>query len=108
MPNPKHRFFKKKTVAGRPRSHVPKPGHSSSPPAPSRSNTPSSATFVDGVLQLKGKFGFVLSEQPNVGDVMVQGPSMRLAMNGDRVRARVTSPADAPRRSGEITEVLIH
>ncbi len=63
---------------------------------------------VEGALQLKGKFGFVLSEDPKAGDVMVQGPSLRLAMNGDRVRAKVTSGPEALRRSGEIIEVLSH
>jgi ribonuclease R len=64
--------------------------------------------LVEGVLQHKGKIGFVLSEDPKVGDVLIQGPSLRLAMNGDRVRARVTSAAGELRRSGEIAEVLIH
>src|ERR1039458_2963805 len=63
---------------------------------------------VEGALQLKGKFGFVLSEDPKVGDVMIQGPSLSLAMNGDRVRAKVTSKPGEARRSGEITDVLIH
>jgi len=49
-----------------------------------------------------------LSEDPRLGDVLVQGPSLRRAMGGDRVRARVTSMPEAPRRSGEITEVLVH
>ena len=65
--------------------------------------------YAEGLLQLKGKFGFVLSEDPKLGDVMVQGPSLRLAMGGDRVRAacHVASLCEL-RRSGEITEVLVH
>jgi ribonuclease R len=64
--------------------------------------------MADGILQLKGKFGFVLSEDPKLGDVMVQGPSLKLAMDGDRVRSRVTSKPGEPRRAGEIAEVLVH
>ena len=66
------------------------------------------ARTVDGILQLKGKFGFVLSEDPKLGDVMVQGETLKLAMDGDRVRARVTSKPDEARRSGEIVQVLVH
>jgi ribonuclease R len=62
--------------------------------------------FVDGALQIKGKIGFVLSENPAVSDVLVQGPSLSMAMDGDRVRARVTSLAHDARRSGVIVEVL--
>jgi len=47
--------------------------------------------LVEGVLQLKGAFGFVLSEDPAVGDVMVNGPTLKMAMGGDRVARRVTS-----------------
>jgi ribonuclease R len=57
---------------------------------------------------MKGHIGFVLSEDPKLGDVMVSGPSVKLAMGGDRVRAQVTSAPDAPRRSGEIIAVLVH
>jgi len=67
-----------------------------------------STPIIEGILQLKGKFGFVLSEDPKAGDVMVQGPGLRLAMNGDRVRVRVTSAPGVPRRAGEILEVLVH
>jgi ribonuclease R len=76
-------------------------------PAPHHA-PPHAPRIVDGVLQLKGKFGFVLSEDPKQGDVMVQGATLKLAMDGDRVRARVTSKPDEPRRSGEIAEVLVH
>jgi len=64
--------------------------------------------LVEGILQHKGKIGFVLSEDPKVGDVLIQEPSLRLAMNGDRVRARVTSAPGELRRAGEITQVLVH
>ncbi len=64
--------------------------------------------YVEGLLQLKAKFGFVLSEDPALGDVMVDGPTLKLAMNGDRVRARVVSEPDAIRRCGVITDILVH
>ena len=79
------------------------PGHHPARPAPR-----GEPVFVEGALQLKGTFGFVLSEDPKQGDVMVAGPTLKMAMNGDRVRARITSEPGAPRRSGEITHVLVH
>src|SRR5579872_4037612 len=107
MDKPRHRFFKKRKSERLPRSNVSRhpaaPGH-----APAHAAPQGERVYVEGVLQLKGKFGFVLSEDPKVGDVLVQGPSLRLAMGGDRVRARVTSRPEEPRRSGEITDVLIH
>ncbi len=87
----------------RPRSHPSRRPHSRPPSHPHP--PPREREFVEGVLQLKGKVGFILSEDPRHGDVLVQGPSLRLAMDGDRVRARVTSPAGAPRRAGEIVVV---
>lgn len=62
---------------------------------------------VEGILQLKGRIGFVLSEQPGLTDVLIEGISLRLAMDGDRVRARLTSSGNAPRRTGEIIDVLV-
>jgi ribonuclease R len=90
--------------SGAPRSHVPgKQGHK---PAPAPHKGPYEE--VEGTLQLKGNFGFVLSENPKLGDVMVSGPTLKTAMGGDRVRARVMSAPEAPRRSGEIIAVLTH
>jgi len=57
---------------------------------------------------LKGRVGFILTEDPRLTDVLVEGPSLRLAMDGDRVRAQVTSSPNAPRRIGVITEVVEH
>src|SRR3984885_10075137 len=94
MSKPRHPFFKK----------LPTNTKSSRPVEAPRGES----VWVEGALQLKGKFGFVLSEDPKVGDVMVQGPTLRLAMDGDRVKARVTSEPDAIRRAGEIVEVLMH
>src|ERR1700733_11996402 len=94
MSKPRHPFFKKLPTNTK---------------APRLAEAPKGApVIVEGVLQLKGKFGFALFEDPKFGDVMVQGPSLRLAMGGDRVQSRVTSKPGEPRRSGEITKVLIH
>lgn len=65
-----------------------------------------SASTVEGNLQMKGRVGFVLSEVPGQTDVLVEGPTLRLAFDGDRVKARVTSGPGAPRRFGEIIEVV--
>src|SRR5688572_13934326 len=91
----KHRYGRKH----RPPSQPGSPGRASRPsqgaPAPRPAQPPHGAKpqekFVEGKLQLRGKFGFVLSEQPGLSDVYVAGPSLRLAMEGDRVLVRVTS-----------------
>ncbi|MFN0118480.1 MAG: ribonuclease R [Elusimicrobiota bacterium] len=67
---------------------------------------PNEKVFVEGALQLKGKFGFVLSEDPKIGDVLIQGNSLKLAMNGDRVKAHVIGIDHDNRRSGVITAVI--
>jgi ribonuclease R len=100
-PNPRHRFFRKPRAGAT--AHHSAHGHS-----PVHSAAHEKQILAEGILQVKGKFGFVLSEDPRVGDVMVQGPGLRLAMDGDRVRARVTSRPGEPRRSGDILEVLVH
>jgi len=92
-------------------SHGHRPsGHGKPPPPQGRPGVQapkqSPEAFVEGRLQLRGKFGFVLSEQPGLSDLYVDGETLRLAMNGDRVLARVTSgPADK-RRAGQIVKVL--
>lgn len=108
MTKSRHRFFKKRKSDPLPRSHVSTHHTHASGSPPTHAASRGERIYVEGFLQLKGKFGFVLSEDSKAGDVLVQGPSLRLAMGGDRVRARVTSPPDALRRSGEITEVLVH
>ncbi len=82
----------------RPQQNRPQPNK----PQPGK---PGPETFLEGKLQLRGRFGFVLSEDPVVSDVYVDGPSLRLALDGDRVMARVTSRGEL-RRSGEIIRVL--
>ena len=81
-----------------PAARSPKPANG---PAPSHG---APGEIVEGVLQKKPRFGFVLSENPARPDLFVAGPSLRLAMDGDRVRARVTRPG--VRSEGEILEVL--
>jgi len=70
--------------------------------------TPTTERIVQGALQLKGRVGFVLSENPAQGDVLIEGPSLRLAMEGDRVEAEVLSVAPTGRRSGRIVKVIAH
>lgn len=100
--------WKKKKDArheGRPAARSPeqlKAKHSHTPKAsPSKNDE----EVVEGFLQMKTNFGFVLSEIPNVPDVMISGATLKLAMDGDRVRAKVTSVKEG-RKSGDIFEVL--
>jgi ribonuclease R len=107
---PKKSFFSrfKFKKAPPPRSDTTAPAHH----APKTKHTKAAKhegaakPVVEGILQLKGKFGFVLAED-GAGDVLVQGNSLQLAMEGDRVRVRVSSVAPDSRRSGNIIEVLI-
>jgi ribonuclease R len=61
--------------------------------------------LMDGKIQHKGRFGFVVSELPGSPDVFVKGPTLRLARDGDRVRVSVFEERGG-RRSGEIVSVL--
>lgn len=83
-------------------ARIHRPAH---PPFP-HSGKQAAARFAEGTLQLKGRVGFVLSEDPALTDVLIEGVSLRLAMDGDRVRAEVTSPPRAPRRLGRIVKVM--
>lgn len=58
---------------------------------------------MEGRLQLKGGFGFVLSENPEKPDVYVTGPSLLQAMDGDRVLARIIP---GRRREGVLVKVV--
>src|SRR5688572_18079347 len=69
-------------------------------------HTAPTANTIDGVLQIKGRVGFILSEQENVPDILVQGPSLKMARDGDRVRARLNPARGADRRSGTIVSVV--
>ena len=63
---------------------------------------------VEGFLELKGNVGFVTTDQAGQTDVLVQGPTLKLAMDGDRVLVRVRSTQADGRRIGEITAVKEH
>ncbi len=59
--------------------------------------------IVEGELQLRGRYGFVLSEVPGQPDVYVTGPSLNQAMHGDRVQVRIIP---GRRREGAIIKVI--
>ncbi len=61
--------------------------------------------IVEGVIQHKGTFAFLLSEKPGVEDVFIRGRGLDLAMDGDRVQARVR-PEKTGRLAGEIIAVI--
>ncbi len=64
--------------------------------------------LLEGRVQIKGNVGFVITEEPGQTDVLIQGPSLKLAMEGDRVMVRVRSTQSDGRRLGEITGVKEH
>ncbi len=70
----------------------------------SRENT---GELVQGKIQHHGRFAFLLSEKEDGHDVFLHGRGLALAMDGDRVEARVRREADG-RYSGEIVRVLNH
>jgi len=59
--------------------------------------------LLEGVISHHGRFGFLISEKEGVGDVFLRG--LDLAMNGDRVEARVRREANG-RFSGEVVRVI--
>lgn len=60
----------------------------------------------EGVLQHHGRFGFLLAEKEGEPDVFIRGRGLELAMDGDRIAARVRPEANG-RLAGEITKVLV-
>ncbi|MEK7389559.1 MAG: VacB/RNase II family 3'-5' exoribonuclease [Elusimicrobiota bacterium] len=62
-------------------------------------------TLVEGKLQHKGRFGFLISEIPGQPDIYISGPTLSLAMDGDRVKARL-GPQRGGKRMGEIVQVV--
>ncbi|MBI4349206.1 MAG: hypothetical protein HY553_20375, partial [Elusimicrobia bacterium] len=87
-----------------PRPHRPhrpeRPRRRGPAPAP-----PPSGPMVRGVLEHHGRFAFILMNVPGKQDLMVRGPTLRLAMNGDTVEARIQRGREG-RSLGEITRVL--
>ena len=67
----------------------------------------SKETIVKGVIQHHGRFAFLLAETKDGADVFLHGRGLALAMDGDRVSAKVHREADG-RFAGEIIEVLEH
>lgn len=107
MSRRKHPHKRSHPPAHHKKAHKPQ-GTPSQRGAPPRAAAPARASdnTVEGVLQLRGKFGFILSEKQGQPDVYVEGRGLRLAMNGDRVVARVTSAPGAARPAGEILRVV--
>jgi ribonuclease R len=61
--------------------------------------------LIEGKIQHKGTFAFLLSEVPGQQDIYLSGPTVHLAMDGDRVEARQTGEKGG-RRYGEIVRVV--
>ena len=61
--------------------------------------------FLDGVIQHHGRFAFLLTETEGGSDVFLRGRGLDLAMDGDRVQARVRRETTG-RFCGEIVRVL--
>ncbi len=61
--------------------------------------------FLEGKLQHKGRFGFLISEVAGTADAYISGPTLSLAMDGDRVKVRLGGERNG-KRMGEIVEVL--
>jgi ribonuclease R len=59
----------------------------------------------EGVIQHHGRFAFLLNEEKGGSDVFLRGRGLDLAMDGDRVQARVRKEYDG-RMSGEIIKVV--
>ncbi len=61
--------------------------------------------LVEGVIQHHGNFAFLLSEKEGGSDVFLRGRGLDLAMDGDRVQAKVR-PERTGRLAGEIIRVV--
>ena len=61
--------------------------------------------MLEGVIQHHGNFAFLLTEVAGGSDVFLRGKGLDLAMDGDRVQARVRREASG-RFCGEIVSVL--
>ncbi|MDD5132085.1 MAG: VacB/RNase II family 3'-5' exoribonuclease [bacterium] len=72
-----------------------------------RQRSDKKGTIVKGVIQHHGRFAFLLSETETGADVFLHGRGLALAMDGDRVAAKVQREADG-RFAGEIVNVLTH
>ncbi len=70
-----------------------------------RGAAPGVAAEVEGTIQHHGAFAFLISEKEGVPDAFLRGRGLDLAMDGDRVLARVR-PEKGGRPAGEILKVL--
>lgn len=61
--------------------------------------------LVEGKIQHRGRFAFLISEREGEPDVYLKGSTLRLAMDGDRVEARVWFERGG-KRAGEIVRVV--
>lgn len=61
--------------------------------------------LIEGKIQLRGHFGFLISEVPGGKDVYLSGKTLKLAMDGDRVAARIVGSRGG-KLSGEIVRVV--
>jgi len=61
--------------------------------------------LLEGVIQHHGRFAFMLTEKKGEQDVFLRGRTLDLAMDGDRVEARVRREPNG-RFSGEIVRVV--
>ncbi len=63
--------------------------------------------LIEGAIQHHGRFAFLIAETPGAKDAFLRGRGLDLAMDGDRVLARVRRERDG-RFSGEIVRVVRH
>ena len=61
--------------------------------------------LIEGKIQHRGHFGFLLSEKEGGKDVYLSGPTLKLAMDGDRVAARIVGNRGG-KLAGEIVRVI--
>jgi ribonuclease R len=61
--------------------------------------------LLEGKIQHRGHFAFLLSEKEGGKDVYLSGPTLKLAMDGDRVAARIVGNRGG-KLAGEIVRVI--
>ena len=61
--------------------------------------------LIEGKIQHKGHFAFLISEKEGGKDVYLSGKTLKLAMDGDRVAARIVGSRGG-KLSGEIVRVI--
>ena len=61
--------------------------------------------LIEGKIQHRGHFAFLISEKEGGKDVYLSGPTLKLAMDGDRVAARLVGSRGG-KLAGEIVRVI--